>query len=237
MEKTRNIKPLKFKLLNDITEKKHAVSLRQNLYLGIDSGSTITKIVIIDNNQSIVYQHYVNNKGNSLKKITEGLSEFYRQAEKQGIDVNISSSAVTGYGEDLVRSAFGFDYGIVETMAHLTAAQYIDPQVSFILDIGGQDMKSIFVDNGVISNIELNEAYSSGCGSFLQNVASTMHLNLNEFTRKACLAKRPSDLGSRCTVSMNSKVKQSLREGAEIDDIAGGLAYSVVKNCLFKMLK
>jgi predicted nucleotide-binding protein (sugar kinase/HSP70/actin superfamily) len=147
------------------------------------------------------------------------------------------SSAVTGYGEELLRTALGIDYGIVETMAHLAGAQYIDPQVSFILDIGGQDMKSMFVNDGVISNIELNEACSSGCGSFLQNFASTMNLGLDEFSRKACLSKHPSDLGSRCTVFMNSKVKQSLREGAGIDDIAAGLAYSVVNNCLFKVLK
>jgi predicted CoA-substrate-specific enzyme activase len=232
-KKTRIIKPLKFKSLDKM---QYAVS-PQNFFLGIDSGSTTTKVVVIDENQNIVYQYYTNNEENPLKKITEGLNDFFHQAKKHGIDVNILSSAATGYGEDLARSALGLDYGIVETMAHLTAAQYIDPHVSFILDIGGQDMKSIFVNGGVISNIELNEACSSGCGSFLQSFASTMHLNLDEFTRKACLAKRPSDLGSRCTVFMNSKVKQSLREGAGIDDIAGGLAYSVVKNCLFKVLK
>ena len=129
------------------------------------------------------------------------------------------------------------DYGIVETMAHLTGAQFVDDKVSFILDIGGQDMKSIFVTRGVISKVEINEACSSGCGSFLQNFASTMNLTLAQFTEKACLSEFPCDLGSRCTVFMNSKVKQALRENADLGDIAAGLAYSVAKNCLFKVLK
>jgi predicted CoA-substrate-specific enzyme activase len=206
-------------------------------FLGVDSGSTTTKIAVLDADRNLVYKHYANNEGNALTKIAEGLRGFYREARERGVRAEILSSAVTGYGEDLALSAFGLDRGIVETMAHLAGAQHIDPQVSFILDIGGQDIKSIFVDNGVISNIELNEACSSGCGSFLQNFASTMHISLEEFSRRACLAKRPADLGSRCTVFMNSKVKQSLREGAGIDDIAAGLAYSVVKNCLFKVLK
>ena len=226
---SRNIKTIRFAPLG--------TQMQVRGFIGIDSGSTTTKITIIDDRQRIVYKYYANNDGDSLKKTVEGLSEFYRQAKAEGVEVQILSSAVTGYGEDLTRSALGIDCGIVETMAHLTGAQYIDPDVSFILDIGGQDMKSIFVNKGVISNIELNEACSSGCCSFLQNFASTMHLNLNEFSRKACLAKHPSDLGSRCTVFMNSKVKQSLRENAGIDDIAAGLAYSVVKNCLFKVLK
>ncbi|MDR2683114.1 MAG: hypothetical protein LBB64_04495, partial [Dysgonamonadaceae bacterium] len=206
-------------------------------FLGIDSGSTTTKIVITDDRRNIVYHCYSNNEGHSLNKVTEGLTAFYRQAKERGVQVNLLSSAVTGYGEDLIRSALNLDYGIVETAAHLAGAQFVDPQVSFVLDIGGQDMKSIFVHHGVIANVELNEACSSGCGSFLQNFAATMHLTLPEFSRKACLARHPSDLGSRCTVFMNSKVKQSLRDGAQIDDIAAGLAYSAVKNCLFKVLK
>jgi predicted CoA-substrate-specific enzyme activase len=228
-KESRNIKKMSFVPLG--TQK------QINAFLGIDSGSTTTKITIIDENQNVVFSYYANNEGDSLKKTIEGLNDFYRQAKELDVDVNILSSAVTGYGEDLIRSALGIDCGIVETIAHLAGAQYIDPEVSFILDIGGQDMKSMFVNDGVISNIELNEACSSGCGSFLQNFASTMHLTLDEFSQKACLAKHPSDLGSRCTVFMNSKVKQSLRENAEIGDIAAGLAYSVVKNCLFKVLK
>ena len=204
-----------------------------NCFLGIDSGSTTTKIVAIDDQANILYDYYSNNEGNSLKKVVEGLRSFFQEAE----DVNIVSSAVTGYGEDLVRSALNIDHGIVETMSHLIGARFVEPDVSFILDIGGQDIKSIFINEGVISNIELNEACSSGCGSFLQNFASSMQMDMDEFSQKACLASEPCDLGSRCTVFMNSKVKQALRESSGIDDIATGLAYSVVKNCLFKVLK
>ncbi len=206
-------------------------------FLGIDSGSTTTKIVVIDSESNILYKFYANNEGNSLRKVVEGLTGFYHRVEEKGVTVNITSSGVTGYGEDLIKSALNLDFGIVETMAHLSGAQFVDPEVSFVLDIGGQDIKSIFTNEGVISNIELNEACSAGCGSFLQNFASTMNLDLSEFSHKACLAAHPSDLGSRCTVFMNSKVKQSLRENAGVDDIAAGLAYSVVKNCLFKVLK
>lgn len=225
----RNIKTLQFKHLGGSDEIK--------CFLGIDSGSTTTKVVVMDSDANIVYKFYDNNEGNPLRKVIEGLNIFYTEAEKRGVKVQFLSSAATGYGEDLIRSALGLDFGIVETIAHLSGAQYVDPNVSFILDIGGQDIKSIFINNGLISNIELNEACSAGCGSFLQNFASTMNMELSDFARSACLAKYPSDLGSRCTVFMNSKVKQSLRENAGNDDIAAGLAYSVVKNCLFKVLK
>lgn len=228
-KKNRKIKPLKFQELGSKKE--------IECFLGIDSGSTTTKIVIMDKDANIIYRFYGGNEGNPLKKVIEGLDKFYKEADEKGVKYKFLSSAATGYGEDLIKSALGLDYGIVETMAHLSGAQYVDPQVSFILDIGGQDIKSIFTENGLISNIELNEACSAGCGSFLQNFASTMNLKLNEFAEKACLAKYPSDLGSRCTVFMNSKVKQSLRENASMDDIAAGLAYSVVKNCLYKVLK
>ncbi|WP_280743740.1 MULTISPECIES: acyl-CoA dehydratase activase-related protein [unclassified Parabacteroides] len=206
-------------------------------YMGIDSGSTTTKILIMDEEARLVYTFYDKNEGNPLKKVVEGLTQFYDEAKQKGVKVHILSSATTGYGEDLIKSALGLPYGIVETMAHLSGAQYVDPEVSFVLDIGGQDMKSLFIDKGVISNIEINEACSSGCGSFLQNFASTMNLSMNDFTREACLSKEPSDLGSRCTVFMNSKVKQSLRENAGLGNISAGLAYSVMKNCLFKVLK
>lgn len=225
----RNVKTLRFKPLG---EDKYV-----ECFLGIDSGSTTSKIVVMDSEANIIYKFYGNNEGNPLKKVMEGLSLFYKEAEEKGVTVKFRSSAATGYGEDLMKSALGLDYGIVETIAHLSGAQYVDPNVTFVLDIGGQDIKSIFISNGVISNIELNEACSAGCGSFLQNFATTMNMELADFTRAACLAKYPSDLGSRCTVFMNSKVKQSLRENAGNDDIAAGLAYSVVKNCLFKVLK
>lgn len=228
-KKNRKIKQLKYKPLG--SEK----SIK--CFLGIDSGSTTSKIVIMDTEANIVYKFYGNNEGNPLKRIMDALKDFFVEAENKEVDVKILSSAATGYGEDLMKSALGLDFGIVETIAHMSGAQYVDSKVSFILDIGGQDMKSIFIDNGVISNIELNEACSSGCGSFLQNFASNLGMGLSEFSEAACLAKYPSDLGSRCTVFMNSKVKQSLRENAGNDDIAAGLAYSVVKNCLFKVLK
>lgn len=225
----RKIKALQFKELGD--------SKNIECFLGIDSGSTTTKIVVMDREANIVYKFYGNNEGNPLRRVIEGLTQFYNDAEKKGVKIKFLSSAATGYGEDLIKSALGLDFGIVETIAHLAGAQYVDPNVSFILDIGGQDIKSIFINNGLISNIELNEACSAGCGSFLQNFASNMGMELGDFSRAACLAKYPSDLGSRCTVFMNSKVKQSLRENAGNDDIAAGLAYSVVKNCLFKVLK
>ena len=225
----RKIKKLK---CADLGSRKHI-----NCFLGIDSGSTTTKILIMDEDENLVYTFYASNKGNPLKKVVEGLELFYREAAEKNVAFKFISSAATGYGEDLVKSALGLDFGIVETMAHLAGAQFVDPDVSFVLDIGGQDIKSIFTHKGVISNIELNEACSSGCGSFLQNFAATMNLDLPEFTRLACLAEKPSDLGSRCTVFMNSKVKQALRQNNTLGDIAAGLAYSVVKNCLFKVLK
>lgn len=225
----RKIKPLKRKELG--------VNNTVDCFLGIDSGSTTTKILIIDEYDNLIYTFYAPNKGNPLKKVVEGLEQFYREAAKKKVSFRFIASAATGYGEDLIKSALGLDFGIVETMAHLAGAQYVDPEVSFVLDIGGQDIKSIFTRNGIISNIELNEACSSGCGSFLQNFAATMNLTLPDFTKAACLARYPADLGSRCTVFMNSKVKQALRQNAALGDIAAGLAYSVVKNCLFKVLK
>ena len=228
----RRIKPLRFAPLSCGEGQRE-----KSLFLGIDSGSTTTKILIMDTEGNVVYAFYGANEGNPLKKVIEGLQKFYDEANSTGVSFKFLSSCATGYGEELIKSALGLDYGIVETMAHLSGAQYVDPEVSFVLDIGGQDIKSIFTSEGVISNIELNEACSSGCGSFLQNFASTMNISLPEFAESACLAKFPCDLGSRCTVFMNSKVKQSLREGASLGDISAGLAYSVVKNCLFKVLK
>ncbi|MDH6357516.1 acyl-CoA dehydratase activase-related protein [Parabacteroides sp. PF5-9] len=218
---------------------RQALGIHKNIscFLGIDSGSTTTKILVMKDSGEILYTYYAGNEGNPLKKVVEGLDRFYKDAEQKGVTFHFLASAVTGYGEDLIKSALNLDYGIVETMAHLSGAQYVDPEVTFILDIGGQDIKSLFIENGLIANIELNEACSSGCGSFLQNFAATMNLSLEEFSKAACMSEYPSDLGSRCTVFMNSKVKQALRENAQLGDIAAGLAYSVVKNCLFKVLK
>jgi predicted CoA-substrate-specific enzyme activase len=216
----------------DLTENKAL-----DCFLGIDGGSTTTKILILDENENVVFDFYASNQGNPLEKVAEGLQKFYDRASRKGVKVNILGSCSTGYGEELIKSALNLDCGIVETAAHFTGAQYIDPEVSFVLDIGGQDMKSIFIENGVISRIELNEACSSGCGSFLQNFAATMNMTLSRFSEAACLAGYPADLGTRCTVFMNSKVKQSLHENASPGDIAAGLAYSVIRNCLFKVLK
>lgn len=205
-------------------------------FLGIDSGSTTTKIVVIGTHQEILFSWYQNNDGNSVKAVIKGLAAFRQEIVTHGLNVRIVQAVVTGYGEDLIRAAFNVDQAIVETVAHFTAAKFIDPTVSFVLDIGGQDMKAIFIDQGVIHRIELNEACSSGCGSFLSSLAQTLNLSIEKFAQAACRATAPCDLGTRCTVFMNSKIKQSLRENADIADISAGLSTSVIKNCLFKVL-
>ncbi|MBO7521555.1 MAG: 2-hydroxyacyl-CoA dehydratase, partial [Opitutales bacterium] len=207
------------------------------VFIGVDSGSTTAKLAVIDSSARLVFCKYAQNSGRPLERIAEFLEEFFALAKSKNAEVKILGSAATGYGEDLARAAFNMDFGIVETMAHLQAAQWVDKDASFVLDIGGQDMKSIFVENGAVKNIELNESCSSGCGSFLQGFAAMMNLSLEEFSRLACLAKNPCDLGTRCTVFMNSKVKEALRRQASAGDIAAGLAVSAVKNCLFKVLK
>ncbi len=207
------------------------------VFLGIDSGSTTTKFVVTDGEGRILFKSYSNNDGNPLKKVEEALRTFLAMVADRGATVTFCGSAVTGYGEDLVKAALNLDYGIVETMAHFKAAHYVNPAVSFILDIGGQDIKSIFIRNGAVANIELNESCSSGCGSFLQGFAGMMNIKLPDFAEMACRARRPCDLGTRCTVFMNSKVKEALRQNTDPGDIAAGLAISVVKNCLFKVLK
>jgi predicted CoA-substrate-specific enzyme activase len=209
----------------------------EDCFLGIDSGSTTTKVIVIDNGGRLMHHFYANNNGNPLETALKGLVEFREKAKEFGKFPNITSSAVTGYGEDLIKAALNIDFGIVETMAHFMAARHMDDKVSFILDIGGQDMKAIFIENGFISQIEINEACSSGCGSFVEGFARSLGYTASEFAQLACKATDPCDLGTRCTVFMNSKVKQSLKEGAESGDIAAGLAYSVIKNCLFKVLK
>jgi predicted CoA-substrate-specific enzyme activase len=206
-------------------------------FLGIDSGSTTTKIVVIGNNKEILFNWYQNNSGTPIKTLIKGLLIFKHQIEKDNPCLDISRTAVAGYGEDLIRTAFGIDKGIVETIAHYEAAKYIEPKVSFVLDIGGQDMKALFINNGIINRIELNEACSSGCGSFIETFADSLDFSAEKFGEMACEAEMPCDLGTRCTVFMNSKVKQALRENASIEEISAGLSYSVIKNCLFKVLK
>ena len=209
----------------------------QDVFLGIDSGSTTTKIVVIDSDGNLLFTYYKPNGGHAIETVANGLALLKDRCREQGAVLNIKGSCSTGYGEDLIKAAFQLDAGIVETIAHYVAAHYLDRDVSFILDIGGQDMKAIFVDNGIINRIEINEACSSGCGSFIETFANTLGYTARDFASAACRSARPCDLGSRCTVFMNSKVKLVLREGATVDDIAAGLAYSVVKNCLYRVLK
>lgn len=209
-------------------------SAGKKLYLGVDSGSTTTKLVLIDEEGNIVFSDYSYNNGNSFEAFRSALE---RMRAALGEATEISASCSTGYGEQLLKTAFGLEYGIVETMAHFMAAKHLQPEVSFVLDIGGQDMKAIFVEHGSIRRIEINEACSSGCGSFIMTFARQLGYEISDFARMATLASHPYDLGTRCTVFMNSKVKQAMREGASIDDIAAGFSYSVIKNCLYKVLK
>ena len=203
-------------------------------YLGIDAGSTTIKLVLISENNEILYSHYSHNKGNPLDNILNNLRDLY---SKMGDRVTIKGSCVTGYGENLIKSALKVDMGIVETMAHYRGAKHFSPDVDFILDIGGQDMKCLKIKDGVITSILLNEACSSGCGSFLETFAGSLGLSIQEFAELGMKSKSPSDLGTRCTVFMNSKVKQAQKDGADVGDISAGLSYSVVKNTLFKVIK
>ena len=208
--------------------------LSTTFFLGVDSGSTTTKLVLLNDRGDMVYSDYRYNRGNAFQTFYDALSTM---REAIGHDIPIAGSCATGYGENLLKTAFNLDHGIVETMAHFLAAKHLCPQVSFVLDIGGQDMKAIFVENGSIQRIEINEACSSGCGSFLMTFAQQLGYTVELFAEKALFAAHPYDLGTRCTVFMNSKVKQAMREGAAIEDIAAGFSYSVIKNCLYKVLK
>lgn len=210
---------------------------KQEVFLGIDSGSTTTKIVVTDTDNRLLFCQYDVNRGNPVQAVEKGLLKLKDECMACGTELNIIGSCSTGYGEDLIKAAYQLDAGIVETIAHYMAASHIDKDVSFILDIGGQDMKAMFVNEGIINRMEINEACSSGCGSFIETFAKTLGYTVQDFAHEACLSTAPCDLGTRCTVFMNSKVKQVLREGATVSDIAAGLAYSVVKNCLYKVLK
>lgn len=205
--------------------------------IGIDSGSTTTKIVVLNRHGEMLHSFYQNNNGNPIQSVKKGLLELSEICLQHNATLNIIGSCSTGYGEDLIKAAFGLNSGIVETMAHYMAAKHINRNVSFVLDIGGQDMKALFIENGVINRIEVNEACSSGCGSFISTFAQSLDCTVEQFAEMACLAHEPCDLGTRCTVFMNSKVKQMLREGTSADNIAAGLSYSVIKNCLYKVLR
>ncbi len=204
------------------------------LYLGIDAGSTTTKLALINSDKKLVYDFYKNNDGNPLEVVRDALKEIYGLLPE---DCYIASSSVTGYGEGLIMAGFKADLGLIETMAHYKAAEEFLPGVDFILDIGGQDMKCMRIRNGAIHNIMLNEACSSGCGSFIETYARSVDLPVKEFAKVGLMAESPVDLGTRCTVFMNSMVKQAQKEGASIGDIASGLSYSVIKNALYKVIK
>ena len=203
-------------------------------WLGIDAGSTTTKIALITADGGLLYTYYHSNLGNPVAIVLEQLREIYKLC---GSRITIKGAAVTGYGEDLIKNAFSCDAGLVETVAHYSAARHFNPDVDFIIDIGGQDMKCFFVKDGSIGNITLNEACSAGCGSFIQNFAEGLHMTPAEFAAKAIDSKAPVDLGTRCTVFMNSKVKQAQKEGADVADISAGIAFSVIKNALFKVMQ
>lgn len=202
-------------------------------YIGIDAGSTTVKAVVTNTDGKILYSIYKPSSGNPVGAIREFLTEVYETFP----NIHVLSSAVTGYGEDIIKNAFGIDIGIVETIAHFTAAKKYLPEVDFIIDIGGQDIKCFKIHNGTIDNIFLNEACSSGCGSFLQTFAGALGYSIEEFANLALFAEKPVDLGSRCTVFMNSSVKQAQKDGATIDCISAGLAISVVKNSIYKVIR
>lgn len=205
-----------------------------NCFLGIDAGSTTTKAALIDNKGNLLYTHYSSNEGKPLEVVINIMNEIYNILPPNS---KIVSSTVTGYGEGLIKKALKIDYGEIETIAHFKAAKFFNKDVDFILDIGGQDMKCLKIKNGVIDSIVLNEACSSGCGSFLETFATSLSMDIKEFSHIGIYSKSPVDLGSRCTVFMNSKVKQAQKEGANVSDISAGLSYSVIKNALFKVIK
>lgn len=207
---------------------------RGDAYLGIDSGSTTTKLVLITDDGRILYKHYSSNKGQPLDNIVEQLKNIYALAEDR---INIRSSGVTGYGEELIKAALKTDFGMVETVAHFTAAKFFEPDVDFIIDIGGQDIKCFKIKNGAIDSIMLNEACSSGCGSFIQTFAQALGYDIEEFSKLGLFAENPVDLGSRCTVFMNSSVKQAQKDGASVADISAGLSSSIIKNAIYKVIR
>ena len=203
-------------------------------YLGIDAGSTTTKVCLIDPDGGLLYTYYSSNRGNPVSVILEQLHAIY---EKFGSRITIAGSAVTGYGEDLIKSAFQVDAGLVETVAHFRAASHFSPGVDFIIDIGGQDMKCFKIRNNAVDSIMLNEACSSGCGSFIETFAKALGYSIADFSKMGLLAKHPVNLGSRCTVFMNSSVKQAQKDGATVEDISAGLSISIVKNAVYKVIR
>ncbi len=209
-------------------------SYKGNCYLGIDAGSTTTKIALVAEDGALLYSFYSSNNGNLLGTTMNAIIELY---EKLPADAHIVHTCSTGYGEALLKAALTLDEGEVETVAHYYAAAFFDPKVDCILDIGGQDMKCIKIKKQTVDSVQLNEACSSGCGSFIETFAKSLNFSIADFAKEALFAQNPIDLGTRCTVFMNSKVKQAQKEGASVADISAGLAYSVIKNALFKVIK
>ncbi|MBP3914728.1 acyl-CoA dehydratase activase-related protein, partial [Clostridium sp.] len=207
---------------------------RGNVFIGIDAGSTTTKLAVIGEDKELLYSSYNNNEGSPLNKTIDILKDLYKKLNK---NITIAKATVTGYGEGLIKAALGVDIGEIETICHFKGAKSFMPNVDFILDIGGQDMKALMIKDGVINNILLNEACSSGCGSFIEGFSKSLNISIDEFAKLSVKAKKPVDLGSRCTVFMNSKVKQVQKEGASVGDISAGLCYSVIKNALYKVIK
>ena len=203
-------------------------------FLGIDAGSTTTKTALVSEDGTLLYSFYSSNNGNPLKTTINSIKEIYSLLPE---DAEIAFSCSTGYGEALIKAALLLDEGEVETVSHYYAAAFFDPEVDCILDIGGQDMKCIKIRNQTVDSVQLNEAWSSGCGSFIETFAKSLNYTVQDFAKAALFAKHPIDLGTRCTVFMNSKVKQAQKEGAEVSDISAGLAYSVIKNALYKVIK
>ena len=205
-----------------------------NCYLGIDAGSTTTKTALVGEDGTLLYSFYSNNNGSPLKTAIRSIQEIYSILPE---DAHIAFSCSTGYGEALMKAALLLDEGEVETVSHYYAAAFFDPEVDCIVDIGGQDMKCIKIRNQTVDSVQLNEACSSGCGSFIETFAKSLNYSVQDFAKAALFAEHPIDLGTRCTVFMNSKVKQAQKEGAEVSDISAGLAYSVIKNALYKVIK
>ncbi len=213
---------------------KDMASYKGKAFLGIDAGSTTTKAALVGEDGTLLYSFYHNNEGDPLGTTITAIKDIYEQLPEE---VEIVHSCSTGYGEALIKSALMLDEGEVETVSHYYAASFFEPDVDCILDIGGQDMKCIKIKNQTVDSVQLNEACSSGCGSFIETFAKSLNYSVEDFAHEALFAKNPIDLGTRCTVFMNSKVKQAQKEGAEVSDISAGLAYSVIKNALFKVIK
>lgn len=214
--------------------RKDITNFEGNCYIGIDAGSTTTKLVLIDDDNNLLYSLYRSNEGNPLKSVINMLKTMYSILPKKA---RIRFSGVTGYGENLIKTALNVDLNEIETIAHYTAAKQFEPNVTSIVDIGGQDMKYIKMKDNSIDNIMLNEACSSGCGSFIETFAKSLNLSISDFVSEALNSKAPVDLGSRCTVFMNSKIKQAQKEGYSVGDISAGLSYSVIKNAIQKVMK